>query len=78
MRDPKEEIAELLVGIDRQVLYRAIGRFVFGGDPGEIRTPDPQIRSLMLYPAELRGRLLRGDTARPGGASPCPRRKQPG
>ena len=25
------------------------------GDPGEIRTPDPQIRSLMLYPAELRG-----------------------
>jgi hypothetical protein len=32
----------------------------FGGDsvfrsgaPGEIRTPDPQIRSLVLYPAEL-------------------------
>src|SRR5436309_9804070 len=24
------------------------------GAPGEIRTPDPQIRSLMLYPAELR------------------------
>ena len=24
------------------------------GAPGEIRTPDPQIRSLVLYPAELR------------------------
>ncbi len=26
------------------------------GAPGAIRTPDPQIRSLMLYPAELRAR----------------------
>lgn len=26
-----------------------------GGDPGAIRTHDPQIRNLMLYPAELRG-----------------------
>jgi hypothetical protein len=25
------------------------------GDPGVIRTRDPQIRNLMLYPAELRG-----------------------
>jgi hypothetical protein len=24
------------------------------GDPGAIRTRDPQIRNLMLYPAELR------------------------
>ncbi len=24
------------------------------GAPGEVRTPDPQVRSLMLYPAELR------------------------
>jgi hypothetical protein len=28
--------------------------FQGGGAPGEIRTPDPQIRSLVLYPAELR------------------------
>jgi hypothetical protein len=28
----------------------------FTGALGEIRTPDPQIRSLMLYPAELRAR----------------------
>ena len=26
------------------------------GAPGKIRTPDPQIRSLVLYPAELRAR----------------------
>jgi hypothetical protein len=25
-----------------------------GGAPGEIRTPDPQVRSLVLYPTELR------------------------
>ena len=27
------------------------------GALGEIRTPDPQIRSLVLYPAELRARI---------------------
>jgi hypothetical protein len=27
------------------------------GAPGGIRTPNPQIRSLMLYPVELRARL---------------------
>jgi hypothetical protein len=26
------------------------------GAPGEIRTPDPQVRSLVLYPTELRAR----------------------
>ena len=30
----------------------------FIGDPGRIRTCDPQIRNLMLYPAELRGQPL--------------------
>ena len=29
---------------------------LYSGAPGEIRTPDPQIRSLVLYPAELRAR----------------------
>ena len=33
------------------------------GAPGKIRTPDPQIRSLVLYPAELRVRCG-GDLAR--------------
>jgi hypothetical protein len=27
------------------------------GVPGEIRTPDPQLRRLLLYPAELLGHL---------------------
>ena len=27
---------------------------ILNGAPEEIRTPDPQIRSLVLYPAELR------------------------
>src|SRR5215470_2891461 len=30
------------------------------GAPEEIRTPDPQIRSLVLYPAELRARRFHG------------------
>ncbi len=32
----------------------------FVGAPEEIRTPDPQIRSLVLYPAELRARFSVG------------------
>ena len=40
------------------------------GAPGTIRTSDPQIRSLMLYPAELRARFrLSSRTMRPGGVS---------
>ena len=31
------------------------------GAPGAIRTPDPQIRSLVLYPAELRVRMPCGE-----------------
>ena len=29
------------------------------GAPGEIRTPDHQVRSLVLYPTELRARFFR-------------------
>ena len=36
--------------------------------PGEIRTPDPQVRSLMLYPTELRAR--RADSTRDAGQIP--------
>jgi hypothetical protein len=41
------------------------------GAPEEIRTPDPQIRSLVLYPAELRAHFfaLREDLC---GAVPSP------
>jgi hypothetical protein len=31
----------------------------FNGAPGEIRTPDPLVRSQMLYPIELRAQLLK-------------------
>ncbi len=31
--------------------------FLYGA-PGEIRTPDPLVRSQVLYPAELRARYL--------------------
>ena len=34
--------------------------FDLNGAPEEIRTPDPQIRSLVLYPAELRARFSLG------------------
>ena len=37
------------------------------GAPEEIRTPDPQIRSLVLYPAELRAPLA---SRRISGATP--------
>ena len=32
--------------------------FLENGAPEKIRTPDPQIRSLVLYPAELRAQRL--------------------
>ena len=51
--------------------------FAFIGDPERIRTADPQIRNLMLYPAELRGRLafvagiLTASGSRDKARSPC-------
>ena len=48
-----------LCGLDPGVEFRA---------PGEIRTPDPQVRSLMLYPTELRAR--RADSTRDAGQIP--------
>jgi hypothetical protein len=40
------------------------------GAPEEIRTPDPQIRSLVLYPAELRARRDRIAKGEDGRRSP--------
>jgi hypothetical protein len=43
----------------RNVQRRAVQKeTALSGAPGEIRTPDPQIRSLVLYPAELRARRV--------------------
>ena len=46
--------------------------FYWNGAPGKIRTPDPQIRSLVLYPAELpvltaQSRCRAGGLTSPGG-----------
>ena len=51
----------------------------FIGAPGRIRTPDPQIRSLVLYPAELPvpGRVSGRFAAGPNGPNAKPRRLQP-
>jgi hypothetical protein len=38
---------------------------VFNGAPEGIRTPDPQIRSLVLYPAELPALWMGDITQRP-------------
>ena len=39
-------------------LSPSVGCHLGSGDPGGSRTPNPQIRSLMLYPIELRGRVI--------------------
>ena len=41
--------------IDLELGYPLVDRlsFIFRGAPGRIRTPDPLIRSQVLYPAEL-------------------------
>jgi hypothetical protein len=40
----------------RQRFSAELSFFVKTGAPGETRTPDPLVRSQMLYPAELRAR----------------------
>ena len=42
--------------VPRTVKSQSFQRWGDDGAPGTIRTSDPQIRSLMLYPAELRAR----------------------
>src|SRR5947207_45775 len=44
-------------GADSPDAPKSAGKSIgWNGAPEEIRTPDPQIRSLVLYPAELRAR----------------------
>ena len=54
MRNSRENSAICAANLHTEVQGR------MDGAPEEIRTPDPQIRSLVLYPAELRARFLRG------------------
>ena len=37
---------------------KATLEWLFYGTPGEIRTPDPLVRSQVLYPAELRAQIF--------------------
>jgi hypothetical protein len=47
-----------VVGIATQTVGSPVEVSTANGAPEEIRTPDPQIRSLVLYPAELRARRV--------------------
>jgi hypothetical protein len=60
MRDTKSD-GSAAVGVSA-VAQRCTSRIPLelAGAPEEIRTPDPQIRSLVLYPAELRARFSLG------------------
>jgi hypothetical protein len=51
----------------RAEIHKSLVFLEENGAPGTIRTSDPQIRSLMLYPAELRARIA---FRRGGGNSP--------
>ena len=52
----------------RNVRFLAFPVFQRSGAPEEIRTPDPQIRSLVLYPAELRALVAHRAGNAPGSA----------
>src|SRR6476469_10111733 len=54
--------------INRNVRFLAFPVFQRSGAPEEIRTPDPQIRSLVLYPAELRALVAHRAGNAPGSA----------
>ena len=45
----------------RSFLIRPVKCFRYSGAPGAIRTPDPLVRSQVLYPAELRARCNNED-----------------
>src|SRR5664279_5234198 len=51
----RHEVVTHVLGTMRYLCVRA--GHVRNGAPGTIRTSDPQIRSLVLYPAELRARF---------------------
>ena len=51
-----EASGSILVAETKQTGVRTAQVIELESAPGEIRTPDPQVRSLMLYPTELRAR----------------------
>ena len=57
VKENKDCEKEIIVHIDRTNVI-SVFFIIKNGTPEGIRTPDPQIRNLLLYPAELRERLL--------------------
>ncbi len=51
--------SEYTSGVDRDELYKLLLYILIFGAPGGIRTHGPQIRNLVLYPAELRMHAFR-------------------
>ena len=51
---PKQHSPRFLAKTVKMGSFLHGSRVLSDGAPEEIRTPDPQIRSLVLYPAELR------------------------
>ena len=57
---PSDRASEIIVRkvgrrkLQNQRKIKTLGKKSCNGAPGEIRTPNPQIRSLVLYPVELR------------------------
>jgi hypothetical protein len=57
--EPSGDIGEIILGRDSSpnpVRILSLRLHVCSGAPGGNRTPDPQLRRLMLYPTELRAR----------------------
>ena len=54
------------------------GLVAWYGAPGEIRTPDPQVRSLVLYPTELRAQKQKRNCAESGGTPSIPVKHETG
>ena len=53
--DSKQDWKQKVETIGENIRFGGIEKI---GAPGGIRTPNPQIRSLMLYPVELRARFV--------------------
>jgi hypothetical protein len=62
MRDKRHgrvPLQAIAFSVHKAVLMQAAAACTSVGALGGIRTPDPQIRSLMLYPAELRALIVK-------------------
>jgi hypothetical protein len=62
-RDPSRVVHPPADILHARIFANACGQEDADGAPEEIRTPDPQIRSLVLYPAELRALAAAGRQA---------------